>query len=402
MTSKTLKKKEALLLQRHVDDELDDGEADAAAALLERSAAARVYVSALKSLHEAVRVAEKMAWKGASLPPPETWVELAETSSDLAETPLDDLAPMLERFHDGEVDEAEAAVVAALVDERDDVAGYLSELDRLAAGIRKAGVADEVDFDGFWDGIREGIDHIDDEKSTPVAIDPFDPEEHRLLLYRFHDDEVTAEERRRVEAWIEANDEGVDSLLGALAEVHLGVNIGIEIAREQADLDGIWTGVCDELDTIDAEQAADNVVAFDDPPRSASPNPTPVWNKPILAVAAAVILLATGALMGPQLLQQDEEVVETRTVVIFDNIESAPGSSVFLHTPELADHEVEHGLASGRNGQPMIRAEDDYADPTVLWLIDEEEDEEDEDSDEDEDEEDEEPEEETEELPGPI
>lgn len=393
MTSKTLTKQEALLLQRHIDAELTEGEGELVEALLERSAPARVYVAALKSLHEAVRIAEKMAWKGASLPPPETWVELAEASSDLAETALDDLAPMLERFHDGEVDETEAAVVAALVDEREDVAGYLSELDRLTDGIRNVGVADEVDFDGFWEGVREGIDEID-EQSAPVSIDPFDSEEHKLLLYRYHDDEVTADERRRVDAWIESKDQQVDSFLGALAEVHLGVNVGIEVAREQADLDEIWTGVCDDLDAIDAERAADNVVAFDSPPAPSTPAaPAQPWNKPILAVAAAVLLLVTGALMGPQLLHQDEEIIETQTVVIFDNIESAPGSSVFLHSPELAGHEMEHGFGADRTGQPRIQAEDDYADPTVLWIIDDEEDSE---------EDDEDSEEETEELPGPI
>ncbi len=392
MTSKRLTKDDALLLQRHVDGEWRDGEREAAQALLERSQPARIYVSALESLGEAVRAAEEQAWQSAALKSPQSWVELAEASSDLSDTALDDLAPMLERFHDGEVDHTEAAVVAALIDERDDVAQYLSELERIAAGIQQAGSAKDVDFDGFWEGIAEAIDDGDSaRKGSPVGLTSFDADEHRELLYRYHDGETSAEEQRQVEAWIDADEPEVDQFLGALAEVHLGVSAGIEVATKDADLDQIWDGLGEHLDAIDAERAADNVVSFESSPkRKPASNSGPDWVKPLFAAAAAVALLTTGALIGPQLFQ-DDEPVETQTLVIFDSIESAPGSSVFLHAPQLADHEIENGM--GHQMEHGIRAEDDDADPTVLWLI-----EDDDDSDDDDDE----SEEPTDELPGPI
>lgn len=391
MTSEKLTKQNALLLQRHVDGELGDDDGEAAKALLEQSTAARVYVSALESLGEAVRIAERHAWDSADVSPAKKWVELAEASADLVDSDIDDLAPMLERFHDGEVDDAEAAVVAGLVDERDDVAEYLAELEGIATGVRQAGVADDVDFDGFWEGIAEAIDDDSSEVAGPVAVEPFDADEHRRLLYRYHDGEVSAEERRRVQAWIEAGNDEVDRYLGALAEVHIGINAGLEIAEERADIDTISAGIQPRLDAIDAERAADNVVALDT--ASESDADQQLWQKPMVALAAAVALLVTGALLGPQILQQDDEAMDRQPIVIFDTIESAPGSSVMLHAPQLADHDMDNGFGQNVNRvHPEIRAEDDDADPTVLWLIEDEEDPDDDDEDsEDEDE-----------LPGPI
>lgn len=392
MNSKRLTRSEALLVQRYVDGECDDEQRMDAEELLDDSKPARIYASALESLGDAVRIAEEEAWERASLASSQEVMELIEQSADFSDAPLEELAPMLERFHDGEVADVEAAVVAALVDERADVADYLAELDRLGDGIRSAADVEDVDFDGFWEGIEAGIDAVDEEKrddesatAAPVAVEAFDPDEHRRVLYRYHDGEATPGERRRVEAWLESGDERVDAILGALAEVHVGVNAGIELAVGEADLDDIRRGVDDRLDALDAERAADNVVALGD--RSQTPA---TWKKPVAAVAAAVALLAIGAWIGPQVFDQPGEV-ETETVVIFDTIESAPGSSVMVHSPQLADHDIsgDNGLTpnAGEDAiQPAIKSEDDEADPTILWVVDDDNGEDDDDDTEPEDE----------------
>lgn len=396
MTSKRLTRKQALILQRYADDEVSDAEREEAQALLEESAAARVYVSALEELTEAVRWAEEKVWEDADLGSAATWAKLAQRSSEFSEASLDDLAPLLERFYDGEADAAEAAVVASLVDERDDVAQYLAELEGLGECVRSAAVDDEVDFDGFFDAIADDLDAIDDERQTaPVAVEPFDLRRDLRLLHRYHDGEVTAEQRRRVQAWIDADDPQVDAALGALAEIHLGVEAAVEVACEKADFEAMDADIGDGLDAADAERAADNVVSLADSAESStSAAPTPFWTKPIVAAAAAVALLVSGALIGPQLVEQDDEPVERNTVVIFDDIQHAPGSSVFLHAPQLADHEMAPGAEFDfQYVESDTSVEGGGEEPTVLWLIDDEEEPDDDDTD---------PEDETEELPGPI
>ena len=399
MTSERLTREQALLLQRYVDEEISGGEGRQAESLLDESAAARVYVSALEELATAVKMAEEQAWEQADLASPDRWLELAEASSDFSEADLDELAPLLERFYDGEVDAAEAAVVASLVDERDDVARYLSELERLSEGIRNAGVVEDVDFDGFFDELVPELDEIDaEQRAAPVAIEPFDLRRDLELLHRYHDGEIGAEDRRRVKAWIEAGDPQVDAVLGALAEIHVGVTSAVEVAREQVDFDEMEASLEARLDAVDAEQAAENVVSLADASeRRQKEEPTTLWNKPIVAVAAAVALLVTGALIGPQIFDfgpQEEASMERQTIVIFDDIQSAPGSSVFLHAPQLADHELTRGAEFDfqyiEPEEGFVNGDDEG--PTVLWVIDNE------DENGDDDDEDDLPDE----LPGPI
>lgn len=358
MTRTTLTYDEALLLQRHVDGETTSQEEDRAQDLLERSSPARVYAAALGELRIALQMAEEAAWERAELPSPEEWVDLARDSAGWAEADLDELAPILERFHDGEVDPAEAATVVALMEERDDVAEYLSELDRLSAGVRSAGEAGaDVDFDGLWAGIAAQIEG--DKSTAPAPIDSFDPVESTVLIHRYHDQEVSDEERRRVDGWLKGGDAEVDGLLGAMAEIHIGVNAGLEVAQEKVDFTDIWTAVESHLDEIDAQNAASNVVSLDKAPDSqARRADSNSWNKPVFASAAAVALIIMGSLIGPQ-LWQPEQVIETRTVVIFDSVESAPGSSVMIHSPQLASHDGEEN--------------DDLP---ILWVMDDDGDEE--------------------------
>ncbi len=400
MTSKRLTKTQALLLQRYVDEEASTQERRNVDALLSDSAPARVYVSALQELTQAVQWAEEQAWEEADVEDPAIWLELAEASSEFSEADLDDLAPLLERFFDAEVDAAEAAVVASLVDERDDVAQYLSELERLSQGVKSAGVADDIDFDGFFDEMSADLDAIDAERKVgPVEVGPFDLRRDLALLHRYHDNDVSAEERRRVQAWIESQDPEVDAALGALAEIHLGVTAAMEVVCEKVDFDEMQASIDESLDVVAAEQAADNVVSLAEASTTpGSDESGSLWNKPVVAIAAAVALLITGALIGPQLGQlggQDEAASsEQQTIVIVDDVQSAPGSSVYLHSPELVGHDMSQGAEfEFPQAEEDFRVEGGQDDPTVLWIIDDEENGDDDERN---------PEDETDELPGPI
>lgn len=404
MTSKTLTKQQALLIQRYVDGECDDDQRREARQLIEESSAARVYRSALESLGEAVRAAERQAWEEADVASSDEVVQLAESSEEYTEMGLEDLAPVLERYHDDEIDPWEAAIVEGLIEQREDVAEYLAELRRLGDGVRQATDVDDVDFDDFWEGVAAGIDEFEDadgdDSASPVAVEDFDPDEHARLLQRYHDGEATAEERRRVEAWLEAGNRQVHDRLEALDEVRHGVEAAVDEAVDSLDEDRLSDRVDEGLDTVDAEREADNVVGID-PRRDVEDDSSGAgWTRPFMAVAAAVALLATGALLGPQLFDQQPSE-QADPVVIFEDVEPAPGSSFVIDSPEFADHDSQGDVdyeAAVRDEpvEPTIEAEDDEAEPTVLWVIDDEDDE----NDEDEDDEDED--EETDELPGPI
>ena len=333
MTSKTLTYEEALLLQRYLDGEAQEGEVEKAEELVSTSAAARIYLEALRELGEGVRAAAKEAWRRAPRVRGEEILERALSWAGWASAPLEELAPMLERFHDGEVDGAEGAVIAGLLEEREDVGEYLAELEGLSRSIRELSAPkEEIDFGGLWAGIAEAIG---EEEATLVGLDPFDLEEEGLLVQRFHDGEVSADEARRVQNWIDGNEPLVEGMLGALAELHVGVNAGVELAQERAELDQIWAGIEGRLDEIDAEKQAGNVVALG--PRREAREARRPGGTTYLALAAMVLVVIFAGLFLQQ-VQGPERIVETRTVVIFDSVEYAPGSSVMIHTPELASH----------------------------------------------------------------
>lgn len=356
MTRKKLTTEEALLLQRHVDGECGAGEEERARALLAAEPAARVFVSALEELQVAVRCAEEAAWESAGLASPAEWVALAQQWAGWADAPLDDLAPLLERFHDGEVDAAEGAAVAALLEERSDAVAYLGELSALSAGVlaHQDAVA-EADFSNFFTGIAAALDaeEAGQQGAEILTMDGFDAEDHLLLLHRYHDGECDERECARVERWIASGDPEVEALLGAMAELHIGVNAGIETAQEGADFGALWDGLEARLDALDAESAAPNVVSLEARKESREPR-GPVWNQPVFALVATVTLILLGTFLGSQLLQQ-ETLVETRTVVIFDSVEYAPGSSVMIHNPQLASHGA------------------DADDVPILWVLDDDE-----------------------------
>jgi len=407
MNAEKLRREQIELLQRYFDGECEADERRRVRDLLEASPSAKIYLASLKSMRKAVQMAEEEAWSRASLADPE---ELARRAgaADWVDAPLEELAPLLERHYDGETDAAEAACVEELAAGRDDVADYLAQLEQIGDGIRQASDVGDVDFDGFWEGIEAGIDELESgtgDGDAAKVVESFDPKRHRRLVYRYHDGEVTDRERRRVEAWIDSGNAAVGAILETLDDIGGGVRCATEAMTEGLDDGEIYDGIGEQLDAIDAQRAADNVVAISreqdaseaaeaQPPAAANTN----WQKVVAVGVAAMALVAIGAIAGPQIFDQPGPV-ETETVVIFDSIESAPGSSVMLHSPELADHSSEEAIDLesdiGAGGiEPSIRSEDDEAEPTILWVVDDDDDDDDDDEDR--------PEDDADELPRPI
>jgi hypothetical protein len=344
---------ERSLLERYYDGELVDKEVAEAQALLNRSQEARVFMAALEELTLAVQVAEETAWQRADAPSGDSLVAAALEAASLAQAPISELAPLLERFYDGEVVPEEMATVSALLEEREDVADYLANLEGLGAGI-KATTEDAVagvSFDGFWDSIESRIGEEEDE-----SVSGFDPEEHRVLLYRYHDDEASAHERTQVEGWLAAGEPEVLETLAALDEVRLATVVSIETAQERADLSGLWHAVEEAIDD-QIESQGENVVSFE---RKKRKKQTFFSRQGALVAAAAIVLVTFSALLGEQLLGPKERVIVEKTVVIVDSVEYQPGSSVMVNSPM----------------QPVsaeINADDGQAvdeEPTVIWLLD--------------------------------
>lgn len=350
MTSNILTTKEALLLQRYLDGEASKQERPLAEALLENRASARVYRELLKELRTGVEAAHQEALDRANFEEVDVLFERAANWAGYAEESLEELAPLLERFHDGEADLVEATLVGALIDERDDVAAYLAELEGISLGIQEITAGQEVDFGNLWSTIESSIAGAADEVDAPIHLDPYRPAEHGLLVQRFFDGEVTSDERRRVQNWIDGEVSEVVELLAAMEELHLSTNVAIDWAQEDAPLDEIWSGIEARLGQIDAEQAAPNVVSLDS--RQGARRPS--WQFAMAAAAMVLLSIAVG-LLAQQALSSPERIIETRTVVIFDSVENAPGSSVMIHSPELASHE------SGEDDLP------------ILWVIEDEE-----------------------------
>jgi anti-sigma factor RsiW len=383
------------LLQRHHDGELSAAQSVQAEQLLERSASARVYLNALDELSHATRAACDIAWEHAkdTAPSPAALAELvlAELASgggDIADAPLQDLAPLLERFHDGEVDDIEMAVVSAMLDERDDAVDYLASLDEISQGMRVVGdeIGGDVDFDGFWDGVAAGIgaknvgeDSIAEgnpaedspAEDSPAEDSPvaFDRGEHLVLLHRYVDGEVSADEQALVASWVEADNDEVKTYLEALSELSLGVNAAIEMACEQADLRGIWTGVEDAIgesgvvSLADARADADARAEKQADKRDASSGSGGghwfgEYRQAIVgALAAAVVLAGMVGLFKNQIFGPQERVIVEKRVVIVEQVEYSPGSDVMIDSP-----------------MKQVSADsDEEEDPTVIWLFDSEE-----------------------------
>lgn len=358
MTIQSLTNKEQTLLQRHFDGELQGDDESSAKKLLAEKPAARAFLASLEELALAVRESESLVWESASVSSSAEIVELAVKSSSLSESSLSELAPLLERFFDGEADEIEAIFVADLIDERADVAAYLEQLDELRSGLRDIGAefGGSVDFGDFWSGIDARLDEV----SEKSAGDAYQADEHAVLLYRYHDQQVDDAERGRVEGWLVAGNQEVSQTIAALDELHLAVNASVELAQERVDLSAIWSGVEEKLDTLEEKEVAsspaeNNVVSLSQARAAHQESGRQEWVRPAMAFAAAVTLLLMGGLLAERILGSETVIIKERTVVIVDSVEHGPGVRVDINSPiEQAGHEGE--------------GDEDF--PTVIWLLD--------------------------------
>lgn len=361
--ARDLTRDDCLLLQRYHDEELSAAQSVEAEQLLGRSAPARVFVRALEELSQAARVAGEVAWQrveGAA-PSPTVIVELAASAEDLAAAPLEELAPLLERFHDAEVDDAELAFVRGLLAERDDAVEYLAELDTMQQSVRAAGqeLVGEVDFSAMWDGIAAHIG---------APSQPFDRSEHVVLLQRYFDGEADDQERQLVEGWIDDADPQVAAHLEALSEVGLGVTAAVETALERAPMRDLWTGVRAGIEQHDAQATEATVVSLDgarrddkDEQQDHTHGPTGSsrgwfgeYRQAIVgALAAAVVLAGLVGLFKDAIFGPQERVVVEKRVVIVEQVEYSPGASVMIDSPVRE-----------------ASAQDDDDDATVIWLFD--------------------------------
>lgn len=381
MASRDTRQTQALLQRLH-DGELEGAhraEADALAKTPEGAA----LLGALEEISEAVRITERVIWEAAEAPEAGVVATTAWEAEDALE--LADLAPLLERFHDGEASDEEAELVLALIEEREDVVAYLSSLDEIGESLRVVGdeIGEPVAFDGFFEGVMARLQEEDaagvdeeDEAAEVIAFPgattrerpAFRAEDHRVLLYRAHDGVASEEELRQVAAWREM-DEEVAATLDALEELRLACVVSVEMAQERADLSHLWPNVRDAL----AGELDGKVVPL--APRrddaAAEVTPAPWWQtqrQGLIAIAAAVLavmgFIAYDQTRGPQ------QIIERKTVVIVDSVESAPNASVMVSAPMPEGDTLRPMTTTG----PSISSPDKPAEePTIIWLIDAEE-----------------------------
>lgn len=370
MTAQGLSTTQCFLLQRFFDEELSAAECVQAQQLLERSAAARVFVAALGELRLGVQASDELVWQRAKgqMIGAARLAELAAEAGDMLDSPLEELGGLLQRLHDEEADPAEVAWARALLAERPDAAAYLAGLDELGQGLRaaQAEICRDVDFDGFWDTISAAI-NADSAPSASRASShaeaiEFDAAQHHMLLHRFVDAETDARETAQVQAWIDRDEPQVCGYLEALEEIKLGVNVAADVACERAPLEAIWGAVSDAIDA-DASSAApvSSLQAERDKRRGglrgwAGQYRQAIWG----AAAAAVILLGLAGLFKDQLQAPGERVIVEKTIekhiVIVDSVEYSPGSSVMIDSPMTRVN-----MNSENNSE---------VEPTVIWLFD--------------------------------
>ena len=382
---------ERLLLQRLHDAEADEAEHKQAHALLDASEQARHYLEGLVEVHSAARAAEDEAWHKA---PARTPLAMAEAAAEAGLTQawtLAELAPMLERAHDGEADEAELRWLEQLLVEREDVADYMASLDEtrhsVVASHQEA--LREISFDGFWQSVSGRLDELARPaadldaapKADVVEASPrakvvsfprqpstterpaFDVKEHQLMLARYFDGESSAQERAQVQAWLEIDPIAAQTL-GALEELAVALHGAVDELQERADLSQIWGGVERALDAAPAQvtsleqarQARDARRAWDRIP----------MRRELFAAAAAALMTLAGIGMFADKIFSARTI--ERTVVIVDSVEYSSGASGMVVQP--ATLQAQDTAQTRRDAQGA--AQEDEA-PTIIWLLDDEE-----------------------------
>lgn len=398
---------EKQLLERYHDGALgSDEELGRAERLMASTSLARVYLASLEEIKLGVRGAERAWWESASEQVPGAGSLLERASrEELAGRALEELVPLLERYHDGAVIEAEAVEVEALMEAREDVAGYLLGLSELGLGVKGATreAIDAVDFGGLWEGIASRLDEEDraagggtdnvlsfepgkkkssgEEKETRERP-AFSEEDHRVLLYRYHDQEVSEAERAQVEAWAEI-DPGVSATLGALEELRLAASASMELAEEHIEPGLMWSLLEERIQEESVAGSDQQVAAVaslsahrarkaEQVERAQSVGST--RRREVFIALAAMFCTVLGVAIFKDSLFPGEKVIVEKTVVIVDSLEYGDGTSVMVTGPmQSASMEVgvEEGVESEGAEAPGEGLEQGEAPtPTVIWLID--------------------------------
>jgi hypothetical protein len=377
MSANKLTYQEAVLLQRHRDGEVEAAERVEARRLLDGSEPARIWDSALAEVELATRAAvQEIEAQVTQWTQAEAIAEAAHKARPLVERGLVELMPLLERFHDGELDEVELEAVAALLEEREDAADYLAGLDEVRLGMSVVGrdVADAFDSGSFWSRLESRLDEEAPEKASNVVSlgavrkqrERFVAEDHLVMVYRRYDGEVSEAERAQVDGWAAEEGGEVAQTLAAMAELTLAVRVAVERVQERAQAGRIWEGVQAALEREAAE--ADAGVIRLHQVRGAKAKHQGLFmahRREIVAAAVAALVTIIGlGVFGDKLFKGETVVVRERTVVIIDSVESVAGASVMVSGPMTVQPPADAATSSQDGASPA------EAEPTVIWLLD--------------------------------
>ncbi len=393
MASDALTDDQRELLMRWFDGELEADQAERARQLVDDRRVARDFVEALEQVRAATTAAVDQARPArAELSATETIVEHARQAPPAEALSLERLAPLLERYHDGEVTEPERRSVERLADRRDDVAEYLDGLRSLGEAARAAheAAAGSTDPDALRSEIDPELAHADHPDDPPA----YEPNRDRELLHRYVDGELSDRRRRLVETWL--RDEGGEAArtVEALEQLGDAVRHADAHATDKADLGSIRAAVDRRIDGLASEEDGPDegaeVVSLqtsrrdgghtDGPREETAAEPTdrpsadrgtagwfPDYRQGLIGAAAAALLaVAAGVAFGPDLFDDEQVVVkEKKTVVIVDSVQYSDGSSVVVDSP------MQKVSASGDdNAGSEGAAGSEEDDSTVIWLLD--------------------------------
>lgn len=372
-----------VLLQRLQDGDLSTAQEAEARALLQESEEAVAFVDSLEEVHVATCAAEQEAWERVDAPAANAVAApaLAGERSPMG-LPLEDLIGLLDRFHDGEATVEEMDEVEFLLEAREDVAEYLLGMTELGEVFERGHQEEvaEVDFGGFWDSLSARLEQEEQaspaaevvafpgapkkKKSTTAERPAFTQDDHQVLLYRYHDGEVSEQERAQVMAWAEIDGE-IAETLGALEELSLAATVAMEQAQERVDLSVVWAGVSAELaDEFGGKAPVISLEQKRAEKEEEKPKETGSTHRreAFIALAAVLVTVLGMGLFGDKIF--GTRVVE-KTVVIVDSVEYGDGKSVIVTGP------MQQASMTTESEEDVDGAEDAEPEaPTVIWLID--------------------------------
>ena len=395
MSDQRLTEPEMRLLERHHDGALGEGERERAERLLGQVSEARQFSIGLGEVRVAVLGAERALWERGDAPGSAYLsaqvLERAERASELEELAgreFKELEPMLLRYHDGERVAEEAALIEALSEQREDVALYLTGLCEIGLSVQGAAkeALDGIDFGELWSRLEGELEAPKTKReasfssSSKVLAFPkatqerpaFNHDDHRVLLYRYHDGVASEQERAQVEAWREIDDH-VEATLEVLGELKLAAQAAMELAEEHIEPGLIWSKIKDDLRGRDEPQQVVALSAHRAMKEPAAASSTGNHRREIFIALAAVLCTVLGvALLGDTQLFGERVVVE-KTVVIVDSLEYGNGTSVMVTgSMQTASMDVAGKKAQAdveERGGPASEEEEEIT-PTVIWLID--------------------------------